>query len=113
MIVDVRSEPDDPQAPEFNRRRLEDLAAASGIGYRWMGASFGHDSETDMADGIDDLIALASVSSTVILGREPEASQCHRSTTIAPALQARSVDVVHILSDGSTRRHESPLPFEQ
>jgi len=113
MIVDVRSEPDDPQAPEFNRRRLEDLAAASGIGYRWMGASLGRGSESDMADGIEDLIALASVSSTVILGREPEPNRCHRSTDIAPALQARNLDVVHILSDGSTRRHESPLPFEQ
>ena len=113
MIVDVRSEPDDPRSSDFNRRRLEDLAADAGIGYRWMGASLRHDSETDMAGGVEDLIALASVSSTVILGREPEASRCRRSTAIAPALRARGVDVVHLLPDGSTRRHESPLPFDQ
>jgi len=66
-----------------------------------------------MASGLDDLIALASVSSTVILGREPEASRCRRSTAIAPALQTRGVDVVHILPDGATQRHQSPLPFDQ
>jgi len=113
MIVDVRSEPDDPRAPEFNRRRLEELATAAGIGYRWMGASLHHNSATDMASGLDDLIALASVSSTVILGREPEASRCRRSTAIAPALQTRDVEVVHILPDGATQRHQSPLPFDQ
>ena len=113
MIADVRSEPDDPRSPDFNRRRLEDLAADAGIGYRWMGASLRHDAETDMADTIDDVIALASVTSTVILGREPEASRCRRLTAIAPALRARGIDVVHLLPDGSTRRHESPLPFDQ
>jgi uncharacterized protein (DUF488 family) len=66
-----------------------------------------------MASGIEDLIALASVSSTVILGREPEASRCRRSTVVAPALRARGVEVVHLRSDGSARRHESPLPFDQ
>ena len=113
MIVDVRSEPDDPRASDFNRRRLEDLAADAGIGYRWMGAALRSDPETDMAGAVEDLLALASVSSTVILGRESEATLCHRSTAIAPALRARGVDVVHLLADGSTRRHESPLPFDQ
>ena len=113
MIVDVRSEADDPRSTDFNRRRLEDLAADAGIGYRWMGASLREGSETDMADGIDDVIALASVSSTVILGREPVASRCRALTAIAPALRARGIDVVHLLPDGSTRRHESPLPFDQ
>ena len=113
MIVDVRSEPDNPRSPDFTRRRLEDLAADAGIGYRWMGASLPHGSEADMAGSIDDVIALASVSSTVILGREPEASRCRALTAIAPALRARGLDVVYLLPDGSTRRHESQLPFDQ
>lgn len=66
-----------------------------------------------MAGSIDDVIALASVSSTVMLGREPEASRCRPLTAITPALGARGIDVVHLLPDGSTRRHESPLPFDQ
>ena len=112
MIVDIRSAPEDPRS-EFSRRRLEDLAADAGIGYRWMGASLGHGSEDNLSGGIEDLIALASVSATVILGREPEASRCWRSTAIAPALRARGVEVIHLLPDGSSRRHESPLPFDQ
>ena len=113
MIVDVRSEPDNPRSPDFNRRRLEDLTADAGIGYRWMGASLRHDSETDMAGSIDDVIALASVSSTVILGREPVASRCRTLTVIVPVLRARGIDVVHLLPDGSTQRHETQLPFDQ
>ncbi|MGB5167302.1 MAG: DUF488 family protein [Acidimicrobiia bacterium] len=113
MIVDIRGEPGELRSPDFNRRRLEDLAADAGIGYRWMGTSLRHGSEADMAAGIEDLIALASVSSTVILGSDPEASRCRRSTVIAPALRSRGVDVIHLLPDGSTRRHESPLPFDQ
>jgi uncharacterized protein (DUF488 family) len=112
MIVDIRSAPEDPRS-EFSRRRLEDLAADAGIGYRWMGASLGHGSEDDMVGGIEDLIALASVSATVILGREPETSRCRRSIAISPALRARGVEVIHLLPDGSSRRHESPLPFDQ
>jgi len=113
MIVDVRSEPDRPRSPDFNRRRLEDLAADAGIGYRWIGALLPHGSETAGSGSVDDVIALASVSSTVILGREPVASRCRALTAIAPALRARGIDVVHLLPDGSTRRHESPLPFDQ
>ena len=113
MIVDVRVGPDDARRPEFNRRRLEDRAADAGIGYRWMAPSLRSESEAAMAGRIEDLIALASVSATVVLCSELEPSRCHRSTAIAPALQARGIDVVHILSDGSTRRHEPPLPFDQ
>ena len=113
MIVDVRSEPDGSRSSEFNRRRLEDLAHEAGIGYRWMGTSLHGESATTAENGLDDLIALASVSPTVILGREPDSERCRRSTIIAPALRDRGVEVVHILPDGSTRPHESPLPFDQ
>lgn len=113
MIVDVRVETDDPRVSEFHQRRLKDLAADAGIGYRWMGASLRGNSEADMVDGIEDLIALSSVSATVLLGREPDPNRCRRSTAIAPVLQARGMNVVHILPDGSTRRHEPPLPFDQ
>jgi len=113
MIVDVRHDPDRPKTPDFGRRRLEDLASEAGIGYRWMGASLGRRSPAETSSGLDDLIALAAVSPTVILGGKQDPTGCHRSTTIAPALRARDVEVVHILADGSTRRHESPLPFDR
>jgi uncharacterized protein (DUF488 family) len=113
MIVDVRVEPDDSRTPEFNRRRLEDLAAAAGIGYRWLGASLPGEAGADAIGRIEDLITLASVSPTVILCRELEPGRCRRSTSIAQAIQERGMDVVHILPDGSARRHEPPLPFDQ
>lgn len=113
FIVDVRRDPDTPKTPDFSRRRLEDRAAEAGIGYRWMGSTLGRRSFSEESGAIDDLIALAAVSPLVILGGKPDPTPCHRSAALAPALRARDVEVVHILGDGSTRRHESPLPFDR
>jgi uncharacterized protein (DUF488 family) len=112
MIVDVRHEPDDPSSTDFRRRRIERLAADAGIGYRWLGASLGSDLPADRRAGLADLMALASMSATVVLCRETDAAACRRSTVIAPMLSDRGIDVVHILADGSRRRHETPLPFD-
>jgi uncharacterized protein (DUF488 family) len=112
MIVDIRQEPDEPHAPDFHRRRIERLAADAGIGYRWLGASFGGDSAIDRTDAIAELIALASVSTTVVLCREADPAACRRSTLIAPMLLEHNVGIVHILTDGSTRLHEDTLPFD-
>ena len=113
MIVDIRARRDDPRTADYDYRRLEELAAEAGIGYRWMGSTLGEESPVEIGTAADNLIAIASASRTVVLCREPDASQCHRSTVIAPALMARDVAVVHILPDGSTRHHESPLPFDR
>ena len=113
MIVDVRRDPETPARPDFSRRRLEDLATEAGIGYRWMGPTLGRRSFSSDSGALDDLIILAGVAPTVILGVKPDPTPCHRSTVLAPALRARDIEVVHILADGSTRRHESPLPFDQ
>jgi len=78
-----------------------------------MGSTLGRRSFSEDSGAIDDLIALSAVSPLVILGGKPDPIPCHRSTVLAPALRARDVDVVHILADGSTRRHESPLPFDR
>ncbi len=113
MIVDVRTRRDDPRVRDFDHRRLEELATEAGFGYRWMGSTLGEDSVAEVGPVVDDLIAIAEASRTVVLCREPDAEQCHRSTVIAPALGARGVAVVHILPNGSTRPHESPLPFDR
>lgn len=113
MIVDVRTRRDDPGVRDFDHRRLEELAAEAGFGYRWMGSTLGEDSVAEVGADVDDLIAIAEASRTVVLCREPDAEQCHRSTVIAPALGVRDVAVVHILPNGITRPHESPLPFDR
>ena len=113
MIIDIRARRDDSRTPDYDYRRLEEFAAEAGIGYRWMGSTLGDESPVDVDTAVDNLTAVAEASRTVLLCREPDPSQCHRSTVIAPALQARGVAVVHILPDGSTRPHESPLPFDR
>jgi len=112
MIVDVRREPDRSSSNDFRRRRIERLAADAGMGYRWLGGSLGSDLPTDRRAGLADLMALASMAATVVLCREADAVTCRRATVIAPMLSAGGIAVVHILADGSTRRHETPLPFD-
>lgn len=113
MIIDIRARRDDTRTPDYDHRRLEELASEAGIGYRWMGSTLSEESSIEIDTAVDNLIAIASASRTVVLCREPDASRCHRSTIVAPALVARDVAVLHILSDGATRPHESPLPFDR
>jgi uncharacterized protein (DUF488 family) len=119
ILVDVRSEPFSRHAPDFTRRRLEELCDEAGFGYRWMGGTLGGKADRGPAGpdraGFDESIAelaeLAGSTPTVILCAELEPSTCHRSTVIGAALDRDGVEVVHILGDGSTRNHEPPLPF--
>ena len=113
MIIDVRARRDDPRTPDYDYRRLEELAAEAGIGYRWMGSTLGEESPVEIDTAVDNLIAIGEASRTVLLCREPDPSHCHRFTVIAPALRARDIAVVHILPGGVTRSHESPLPFDR
>jgi uncharacterized protein (DUF488 family) len=119
MLVDVRSQPFSRHAPDFTRRELELLCDDAGIGYRWMGSTLGGKPDEGpvgpdrpgFGESIDELIELADSTSTVILCAELEPAACHRATVVGAALDARGVDVEHILGDGSIRRHEQPLPF--
>jgi len=112
MIIDVRAGRDS-RSPDFDHRRLEELATEAGIGYRWMGSTLGTDSTIEADNAIAELIALASTARTVVLCRESDPMHCRRSTVIAPALVERGVTVSHILPEGVTRSHESPLPFDR
>jgi uncharacterized protein (DUF488 family) len=129
MIVDVRSRPSDFRTPDFTKRSLELLAAQAGVGYRWLGPVLGEPSDEalgparvagdhgltaseEFAAGIDEIIALARVTRTVVLCSEEAPDLCRRGLVIAPALRDRGVKVVHILGDSSLRLHEPPLPLE-
>jgi len=119
MIVDVRSQPYSRHAPDFTRPRLEMLCDEAEIGYRWLGATLGGKPEggpvgperPGFDESIDELVERAGTTPTVILCAELEPGACHRSTIVGAALHERGVEVIHILGDGSTRRHEPPLPF--
>ncbi len=119
VLVDVRSRPYSKHAPDFTRRALEALCEEAGIGYRWLGATLGGKPDDGPVgperpgfdESIEELIELAESAPTAILCAELEPSTCHRSKIVAAALDERGVEVVHVLGDGSTRRHEPPLPF--
>ncbi len=119
MIVDVRSQPYSRHAPDFTRPGLELLCDEAEIGYRWLGTTLGGKPDQGPVgperpgfdESIDELVERAGSTPTVILCAELEPGACHRSTIVGAALNERGVEVIHILGDGSTSRHEPPLPF--
>jgi uncharacterized protein (DUF488 family) len=111
-IVDVRRAPADPLAPQFDRRHLETFASQSDRGYRWMGLTLGRGAEYGLDDAIAELVALATVGRTVVMCKEPDPENCHRSTMIAALLRKRDVRVLHIMPGGDTRPDEPHLPLE-
>jgi uncharacterized protein (DUF488 family) len=130
-IADVRSHPFSRRAADFTKAALEAQAAEAGLGYRWLGRGLGgrpDDPELQRADGtpdytamagdagflaaLDELIGLAMAARTVVLCAELTPDDCHRSRLIAPALETRGFEVIHILGDGSTRPHQRALPFD-
>ena len=60
---------------------------------------------------LEELIGIAHAARTVVVCAETVPDDCHRSRLIAPALETRGFDVIHILGDGSTRPHQHQLPF--
>ena len=127
-IIDVRSHPYSSHAPEFSRPVLEELAAASGFGYRWMGRALGGRPENPAYLGpggtLDDdalrasprfraapvdLAALAREAAVALLCAEERPEHCHRSGAIAPALEELGLHVVHLLHDGTALPHQDPL----
>lgn len=127
-IVDVRSQPFSHHAPEFTREALEELAAAAGLGYRWMGNALGgrpNDPDLLLPDGspnyaavrgsprfraaLMDLVAMAAGAGLALLCAEERPEHCHRALLIAPALEEKGLRVVHLLHDGTALPHQEPL----
>ncbi|MEN8113250.1 MAG: DUF488 family protein [Actinomycetota bacterium] len=112
-IVDVRRAPADALVPHFDRRPLESFASQTDRGYRWMGLTLGRGAEYGLNDAIAELAALAAASRTVVMCKEVEPDECHRSTMIAELLRDQDVRVLHILPGGVTRPDEPHLPLGQ
>ncbi len=127
-IVDVRSIPYSKHAPDFRKKPLAGIAAAAGIGYRWLGDRLGGrpddptlisaDGHPDyeriaatpaFAAGLDEIEALTQTSRVAVLCSELEPEGCHRMTLLSPALEARGFHVMHIQGDGSGRAHQPEL----
>jgi uncharacterized protein (DUF488 family) len=127
-IADVRSQPWSRRAPDFNRRRLEALAAGAGFGYRWLGDALGGrptDPALLDAGGAPDPAAMRAAPAfraglavieelsggggVVLLCAEADPAHCHRATLLAPPLVERGTEVIHLLHDGTARPHQPTL----
>jgi len=114
LIADVRSRPYSRWAPHFQKAPLARALAERHIGYTWLGAALGglprvlgaaddasaRDDAASFLRGIDDVIALARERRTALLCAEEDPARCHRHRLLAPALQARAVEVWHLRGDG-------------
>jgi uncharacterized protein (DUF488 family) len=118
-IADVRSFPGSRKYPQYGKEALAATLAAQGIGYDWLPALGGrrrvspdspntawrnasfrgyadYMSSPEFAQGLSQLIQLASQARTAIMCAEAVWWRCHRSM-IADALSVRGIKVVHIL----------------
>ncbi len=118
-IADVRSFPGSRKYPQYGREALATTLAGHGIGYEWLPALGGrrrvlpdspntawrnasfrgyadYMSTPEFAQGLGQLIQLASQARTAMMCAEAVWWRCHRSM-IADALSVRGIEVVHIL----------------
>ncbi len=127
-VVDVRSQPWSRHAPDFNRETLARLAAAAGLGYRWMGDRLGgRPTAPDLLDvdgapdwqrvaatatfqaGIAEAAELARGGRTAVMCAERDPTHCHRTRLLAPTFATAGLQVVHILPDGGLQPHQPTL----
>ncbi len=128
QVVDVRTIPYSKHVPQFNKEALEDSLKSAGIQYihmkelgglrrpmkdsinlGWQNTSFkgyaDYMQTTEFEVGIEKLIEISKNKNTAIMCSEAVPWRCHRSL-IADALVTRKIEVVHILSKTSSRKHE-------
>jgi uncharacterized protein (DUF488 family) len=131
-IADVRSFPGSRKYPQYGKEALATTLAAHGIGYDWLPALGGrrrvapdspntawrnasfrgyadYMSSPEFAQGLGQLIQLASQARTAIMCAEAVWWRCHRSM-IADALSVRGIEVVHILDTKHSVVHPMTAP---
>ena len=131
-IADVRSFPGSRKYPQYGKEALAATLAARGLDYHWLQALGGrrrvspdspntawrnasfrgyadYMASDGFAQGLDQLLALASRSRTALMCAEAVWWRCHRSM-IADALCVRGVKVVHILDGKHATLHPMTSP---
>ncbi len=131
-IADVRSFPGSRKYPQYGKDALAQTLSEHGVGYQWFqilggrrrgmpdspntvwrNASFrayaDYMATPPFAQGLDELLPLASRSRTALMCSEAVWWRCHRSM-IADALCVRGIEVVHILDAKHTAPHPMTAP---
>jgi uncharacterized protein (DUF488 family) len=125
VVADLRSQPRSRFNPQFDRRSLERALAAAGFRYVWLGDALGgrptepelrdRDGQVDYASvaatdrfhaGIDRLLELAAGARLAMMCSEADPRGCHRRMLVTPALTGRSVQVIHLMGDGTSISEE-------
>ena len=128
LLVDVRRYPGSRRFPQFSRDALAASLAGAGIEYMheprlggrrtarpdsphtaWRVEAFrgyaDYMESSEFAAALEGLIALSRTRTVAILCAEAVPWRCHRRL-ISDALEARGIEVRHILGRGRTDRHE-------
>ncbi len=128
LLVDVRRFPGSRRHPQFSRDALSASLADAGIEYMheprlggrraarpdsphtaWRVEAFrgyaDHMESAEFAAALETLIELSRIRTVAILCAEAVPWRCHRRL-ISDALEARGIEVRHILGPGRTERHE-------
>jgi len=130
-LADVRSFPGSRRWPQFNQESLTDTLGRAGIMYRWLkrlgGRRHGKRADSphvawtvaafrsyadytesaEFAEGLDELIAIATAARTAIMCSEGLWWQCHRRI-VSDQMSVRGWDVEHIMPDGKLTAHRLP-----
>ncbi|MCY3821006.1 MAG: DUF488 domain-containing protein [Gammaproteobacteria bacterium] len=127
VLADVRSAPYSRFNPQFNRETLAARLKAGGIEYVYLGTELGG-RPTDSAcyengrvcyarvaetpafrHGLAEVMDLSGEHRVALMCAEKEPLDCHRTLLVAQALDARSVNVHHILADGAIETHADAI----
>lgn len=127
VLIDVRTFPGSRRYPQFNKERLSESLAESGIEYQhfpelggrrkakpdslnlaWRNESFrgyaDYMETDDFRDGIKLLLRVAQGRRTVVMCAEAVWWRCHRSL-ISDYLKVNGVEVTHIFEAGKSQEH--------
>ncbi|WP_338030960.1 DUF488 domain-containing protein [Dyella kyungheensis] len=124
-IADVRSSPFSRHNPQFNKELLSAELARAGIVYVFMGKELGARSNDPSCyedgrvqysrlaktslfkSGIDRVVVGAKKYRIALMCAEKEPLDCHRTLLVSRALEAQSVSIVHILSNGGLEAQDA------
>lgn len=122
-VADVRSQPFSRRFPHFRKNALQGWLAESGVSYVFLGRELGARREEPecyvsgqvdfervaalpaFLSGLERVEAGAARYRVALMCAEADPLQCHRAILVAPALEARGLQVKHIRRDGSLQSH--------
>lgn len=131
ILADVRSFPGSRRWPQFNQEPFAEALGRAGVEYRglkrlggrrhskrpdsphvaWTVAAFrsyaDHTESAEFAEGLDELITIASAARAAIMCSEGLWWQCHRRI-VSDQMTVGGWDVRHIMPDGKLQTHRLP-----